>query len=77
MTEHDEQAATTLTALRMYPVHESPVQLRCDAVALAIQAIDKPRWGRKIDEEKTPADYDEELIATARRIHAFLTEAAK
>ena len=73
----EEQAVTTLTALRMQPVHESAVQLRVEAVALAIQAIDKPRWGSaKEHEKKTAPDFDAELLATARAIHAFLVEAS-
>lgn len=65
--------ATSLVALRMHPVHDGPTQLRVEAVALAIQAIDKPRWGTN-DKDKTGPQFDAELIATARVIHDFLTE---
>lgn len=69
-TKPEEVIAASL-ALRL--VHPSDRQLRVDAVQLAIQANDKMRWGHK---DKTSADYDIEMIATARCIHEFLTEQA-
>lgn len=73
-----EQAATVLTALRMHPVHESIVQLRVEAVALAIQAHggDRP-FNARIRGEDGKTDHeasDEALLATARKIHVFLVK---
>jgi len=67
-----EQAAVIPTQVGMRMVHQSNIQLRVDAMSLAVQVHDKTRWS---DKETTSEQYDEQLVASARAIHAFLTEA--
>lgn len=66
-----DQAAAMLTTIGLRPVHSSALQLRVDAMTIALQAHDKTRWG---DTETTSDQYDDQLIATYRKVYAALTE---